>query len=245
MIDSMKTAIVTGSSSGMGAAIALKLAADGFAVIVNYAGSKERADRVVSEIESNGGKAISVQANVSLAEDVKKLFDEAEASFGRVDVLVNNAGKAIRKPLAEFSEEEYDTVMNINLKGVFLGINQAAKRLQDNGHIVNISASFQGAPIPGYGPYAASKMAIEKLTEVAAKELGERGITVNAVRPGPTETNLFNKGKDEKAKEFFASQAALGRLGQPEDIANVVSFLVSDRGGWVTGQAIGANGGYW
>ena len=245
MSNSIKSAIVTGSSSGMGAAIARKLAADGFAVVVNYTRSKEKADKVVDEIKNNGGKAISVQANVSAAEDLKKLFDEAESNFGRVDVLVNNAGKAIRKPLAEFSEEEYDTVMDINLKGVFLGLSQAAKRLQDNGRVVNISASFQGAPIPGYGPYAASKMAIEKLTEVAAKELGERGITVNAVRPGPTDTKLFNKGKDEKAKEFFASQAALGRLGQPEDIANVISFLVSEQGGWVTGQAIGANGGYW
>ena len=241
----IKTAIVTGSSSGMGAAIAHKLAADGFAVIVNYAGSKDKADRVVKEIESNGGKAISVQANVSAAEDVQRLFDEAESHFNRVDVLVNNAGRAIRKPLAEFTEEEYDKVMDINLKGVFLGLSQAAKRLQDNGRIVNISASFQGAPIPGYGVYAASKMAIEKITEVAAKEFGERGITVNAVRPGPTDTALFNKGKDDKAKEFFASQAALGRLGQPEDIANVISFLVSDKGGWVPGQAIGANGGYW
>ena len=241
----MKTAIVTGSSRGMGAAIAKKLADDGFAVVVNYAGSKESADNVVKEIESNGGKAITVQANVSNIEDIKKLFDEAEANFGRIDVLVNNAGKAIRKSLAEFSEAEYDQVMNINLKGVFLGLSQAAKRLENNGHVVNISASFQGAPIPGYGPYAASKMAIEKLTEVAAKELGERGITVNAVRPGPTDTNLFNKGKDKNAKEFFASQAALGRLGKPEDIANVVSFLVSDRGSWVTGQAVGANGGYW
>ncbi len=245
MASKIKTAIVTGSSSGMGAAIARKLAADGFAVIVNYAGNKEKADKVVSEIESNGGKAISVRANVAVAEDVRQLFDEAESHFERVDVLVNNAGKAIRKPLAEFSEAEYDMVMDINLKGVFLGLSQAAKRLQDNGHVVNISASFQGAPIPGYGPYAASKMAIEKLTEVAAKELGERGITVNAVRPGPTDTKLFNKGKDEKAKEFFASQAALGRLGQPEDIANVISFLVSEQGSWVTGQAIGANGGYW
>ena len=245
MSDLIKSAIVTGSSSGMGAAIARKLAADGFAVVVNYTRSKEKADKVVDEIKNDGGKAISVQANVSAAEDIKKLFDEAESNFGRIDVLVNNAGKAIRKPLAEFSEEEYDTVMDINLKGVFLGLSQAAKRLQDNGRIVNISASFQGAPIPGYGPYAASKMAIEKLTEVAAKELGERGITVNAVRPGPTDTKLFNKGKDEKAKEFFASQAALGRLGQPEDIANVISFLFSEQGGWVTGQAIGANGGYW
>lgn len=240
-----QTAIVTGASRGMGAAIAKQLAADAHAVVVNYFGSEDAAHRVVTEIKQAGGRALAVQGDVSQSSDVKHLFDEAERAFGGVDIVVNNAGRAMRKSLAEFSEAEFDQVVSINFKGVFLVMAEAARRLRDGGRIVNISASFQGAPIPGYGPYAASKMAIEKLTEVAAKELGSRNITVNALRPGPTRTDLFMTGKTEELVKHFATQAALGRIGEPEDVARVVSFLVSADGGWVTGQAIGANGGYW
>jgi 3-oxoacyl-[acyl-carrier protein] reductase len=239
-----QTAIVTGASRGIGAAIARRLAADGFAVVVDYAGSEDQANAVVKDIEDAGGQAIAVQGDVAVAASAARLFDEAER-LGPVRVLVNNAGRAIRKPLAEFTEVEFDTIVSTNLKGVFLTLSEAAKRLQDGGSIINISASFQGAPIPGYGPYAASKMAIEKLTEVAAKELGERGIRVNALRPGPTNTDLFNQGKSEEIKQQFAQQHALGRIGEPEDVAQVVSFLVSDEAGWVSGQSVGANGGYW
>ncbi|AIO95691.1 SDR family oxidoreductase [Burkholderia pseudomallei] len=241
----LKTAIVTGASRGIGAGIAQQLAADGHAVIVNYAGSRDSADAVVRSILDAGGQAVATQGDVSRAEDVTRLFDAAERAFGRVDVVVNNAGRAIRKPLAEFTEAEFDAVLATNLKGVFLMLREASLRLKDNGRIVNISASFQGGPIIGYGPYAASKMAIEKLTEVAAKELGGRNITVNSIRPGPTRTDLFMTGKNDELVKQFAAQSVLGRIGEPVDVARVVSFLVGADGGWVTGQSFGANGGYW
>lgn len=240
-----KTAIVTGASSGIGAGIAKQLAADGYAVIVNYAGNRANADEVVAEIAAAGGQALAVQADVSQAGEVGNMFTEAERAFGPVHVIVNNAGVAIRKPLAEFDEADFDKVVATNLKGVFLVLREAARRLSDNGRIINVSASFQGAPIVGYGPYAASKMAIEKLTEVAAKELGPRNITVNSIRPGPTRTKLFMTGKDERLVKIFADQAALGRIGEPEDIGRVVSFLAGEDGSWVTGQSFGVNGGYW
>ncbi|WP_299530610.1 SDR family oxidoreductase [Ulvibacterium sp.] len=241
-----KVAIVTGASRGMGAAIAKELGVKhNTAVVVNYAGSKQAAEDVVAEIVNAGGKAVAVQGDVSKSKDVKNLYDVAEKEYGKVDILVNNAGKAVRKPLVEFTEEEYDNVVDINLKGVFLNLSEASRRMKDNGSIINISASFQGAPIPGYSVYAASKMAIEKITEVAAKELGQRGIRVNSLRPGPTRTDLFMKGKNDEIVNKFASMSSLGRIGEPEDIANVVSFLVEDKSSWVTGQAIGANGGYW
>lgn len=240
-----KTAIVTGASSGIGAGIAKRLAADGYAVIVNYAGNRDSADDVVREIEAAGGRAKAVQADVANAEQVTGMFSQAEGTFGPIGVIVNNAGVAVRKPLAEFDEADFDRVVATNLKGVFLVLREAARRLPDNGRIINVSASFQGAPIAGYGPYAASKMAIEKMTEVAAKEFGPRNITVNAIRPGPTNTRLFMSGKSPELVKVFADQAALGRIGEPEDIGRVVSFLAGEEGGWVTGQAFGVNGGYW
>ena len=240
-----KIAIVTGASRGIGAGIAKVLAADGFTVLVNYAGDPAAAGSVVDEIKKKGGTALAIRADIGKSVEVSALFDQVEQKFGGIDVLVNNAGVAVRKSLAEFSEEDFDSVISTNLKGTFLTMREAARRMRPNGRIVNISASFQGSPIPGYGPYAASKMAVEKMTEVAAKELGVRGITVNAVRPGPTKTQLFMTGKSGEVQDQFAKQAALGRLGEPEDIARVVSFLVSEQGRWVTGQAIGANGGYW
>ncbi|MGJ5910112.1 SDR family oxidoreductase [Enterobacter sp. J706] len=240
-----KSAIVTGASRGIGAGIALRLAKDGFAVAVNYAGNEAAAQKIVDTIIAEGGKAFACQADVSKSHDVQRLFEETELRFGGVDVLVNNAGKAIRKQLSDFTEAEFDEVVAINLKGAFLVLAEASRRLRDSGRIINISASFQGAPIAGYGPYSATKLAIEKLTEVAAKELGSKCITVNAIRPGPTRTDLFMNGKNEDLVKQFAAQAALGRIGEPKDIADVVAFLVSEQGGWVTGQAFGVNGGYW
>lgn len=240
-----RIAIVTGASRGIGAEIAKALAADGLTVVVNYSGDSAAAAAVVDAIKENGGSAAAIRANIAKGQDVLALFDQVEREWGGIDVLVNNAGIAIRKSLEDYSEEEFDSVISTNLKGTFLTLREAARRMRVGGRIVNISASFQGAPIPGYGPYAASKMAVEKLTEVAAKELGVRGITVNSVRPGPTKTSLFLNGKSNEAQEQFARQTALGRLGLPEDIARVVSFLVSEQGSWITGQAIGANGGYW
>jgi 3-oxoacyl-[acyl-carrier protein] reductase len=240
-----RTAIVTGGSSGIGEAIAKRLAADGHRVIVNYAGNAVEGERVVSDIAASGGKAVAVQADVTSSTDVSALFDAAEAAFGSIGILVNNAGRAIRKELAAFTDAEFESVIRTNLFGAFHCMREAAGRLQHGGRIVNISMSFQGAPTPGYGVYFASKAAIEEMSRVLARELGSKGITVNALRPGPTRTKLFLEGKSPEVINHFESMIALGRLGEPEDIAESVSFLVSERGGWITGQSFAANGGYW
>jgi 3-oxoacyl-[acyl-carrier protein] reductase len=242
---SKKVAIITGASRGIGAEIAKKLAFDGFAVVVNYAGNQQKADEVVNVIKATGGEAIAVQGDVSNSKDVAHLFDAAEQEFGGVDVLVNNAG--IQTPtainLADTEDELYDRVFNTNTRGTFLLLRQAAKRLRDGGHIVNFSTSVVGLALPGYAVYAGSKAAIEVFTNILAKELRGRNITVNAVAPGPTATDLFYQGKSEELIQKFAQQSPLERLGQPEDIANAVAFLVSPAGGWVNGQTIRVNGG--
>jgi 3-oxoacyl-[acyl-carrier protein] reductase len=240
-----KVAIITGASGGIGAAIAKRLATDGVSVVVNYAGNASEADKIVAEIISAGGSAMAVKADVSSSGEVAALFDATEKQFGGVDILVSNAGRAIRKPLVEFEDADFDAVIKTNLYGTFHGMREAAKRLRDGGRIINISMSFQGEPIPGYGVYFGSKAAIEQMTAVAAKELGPRRITVNAVRPGPTRTPLFMSGKTLEIVKHFEDQIALGRLGEPEDVAKVVSFLASPEGEWVNGQSFAANGGYW
>lgn len=240
-----KVAVVTGGSSGIGEGIAKRLAADGHSLVVNYAGNAVEGDRVVADIAAAGGTAIAVRADVTDSGEVAALFDAAEREFGPVDVLVNNAGRAIRKELADFSDAEFDSVMRTNLFGAFYCMREAARRMSNGGRIVNISMSFQGAPIPGYGVYFASKAGIEEMTRVAAKELGAKGITVNALRPGPTRTKLFLDGKTPEVLQHFESMIALGRLGEPEDIAESVAFLVGSHGGWITGQSFAANGGYW
>lgn len=240
-----RVAIVTGASSGIGAAIAERLGRDGYAVAVNYSGHADGAEQVVQAIAQAGSRAAAIKADVTDPGEVRRLFDEAEAALGPVDVLVNNAGRAIRKPLAEFEDAEFESVIKTNLFGGFYAMREAARRLRDGGRVVNISMSFQGPPIPGYGVYSASKAAIEEMTRVAAKELGARGITVNALRPGPTRTKLFLEGKTPEVLRHFEGQIALRRLGEPSDIADAVSFLVGPQGGWVNGQAFAANGGYW
>lgn len=238
-----KVAIVTGAARGIGRAIALRLAAEGVSVVVNYAGSAAAADEVVSEIGMAGGSAIAVQADVSKSDDVRRLFDEAIARFGRVDILVNNAGVLFTRPVVETSEDEFDRLMAVNVKGTFLTSKEAARRMSDGGRIVNLSSSTTAMLLPGYGPYVASKGAVEQLSRSLAEELGPRGITVNCVSPGPTDTSLFREGKTEEQIQGFARAAALGRLGQPEDIAATVALLVSPDAGWVTGQNLRANGG--
>jgi len=238
-----QVAIVTGASRGIGAAIAERLAADGFTVIVNYSGNQALADQLVRKIEQNGGRALSAKADVSDAAAVAQLFDRAEQAFGGVDILVNNAGVIALAPVAEMSDADVDRLIDINLKGTFNTLREAAKRLRDNGRIINFSSSVVGLLQPGYGMYAASKAAVEALTSVLAKELRGRNITVNAIAPGPTATGLFLDGKTPELIERLAKMAPLERLGQPQDIAAAVSFLAGADGAWINGQTLRANGG--
>lgn len=238
-----RVAIVTGASKGIGRAIALRLGEDGIAVVVNYATSRQAADEVVAEIQAGGGKAVAVQADVGSPTAAATLFDAAEQNFGGADILVNNAGVMSLAPLTEMDDEAFETLLAINLTGTFRGIREAGKRLRDGGRIINFSSSVVGAYGPAYGGYAATKAAVEALTQVASKELGRRKITVNAVAPGPVETELFMTGKSDELVQNIVKTIPLGRLGQPQDIATVVSFLAGPDGGWVNGQVLRANGG--
>ncbi|EMI41528.1 SDR family oxidoreductase [Rhodopirellula sp. SWK7] len=238
-----KVALVTGSSRGIGRAIAERLASDGASVVVNYAGSVEAAQETVASIADAGGKAVAVQADISKTVDVRRLFDETVKHFGGINVLVNNAGALFTKPVVDVEEEEFDRLFGVNVKGTFFCCQEAAKRMNDGGRIVNLSSTTTALMLPGYGTYVATKGAVEQLTHVLAKELGSRGITVNAVSPGPTDTVLFNEGKSEEQKRSFAQMTALGRLGQPSDIADAIAMLVGADAGWITGQNIRVNGG--
>ncbi|RZM36281.1 MAG: SDR family oxidoreductase [Sphingomonas sp.] len=239
-----KVALVTGGSKGIGAAIAKRLAVDGMAVIVNYARGREDAEAVVAEIAASGGKAIAVQADVSTPDGIPSLFDAAERTFGGLDILVNNAGVAIFAPIADVSDADFDHQLAVNIAGVFRGMREGARRLRDGGRIISFSTSVVGALLPRYGVYTATKAAVEAMTSILAKELGTRGITVNAVAPGPTATALFMNGKSEALIQSMIDANPMKRLGQPEDIASVVAFLASPDGGWVNGQTIRANGGF-
>lgn len=242
-VENNKVAIVTGASRGIGAAVAKRLASDGFTVVVNYSGNADAAEAVIREIEDAGGKAISAQADVSNSADVRRLFDTAHEVFGGVDVLVNNAGIMALAPVADLSDADFDRLFAVNVKGSFNTMREAAKRLRDGGSIVNFSSSVVGLLQPGYGAYAATKAAIEATTMVLARELRGRHITVNAVAPGPTATDLFLKGKSDELVDRLAKLAPLERLGTPDDIAAAVSFLAGPDGAWINGQALRANGG--
>lgn len=238
-----KIAIVTGASRGIGATIAEKLALAGATVVVNYSGSKAAADEVVNTIVTAGGNAIAVQADVSKAADVKRLFDETIAAFGRVDVLVNNAGIMITKLIKDTTDEDFTRQFDINVRGVFNTLREAATKLADHGSIINFSTSVNRIMLPAYATYVASKSAVEQLTRVFSKEVGARGINVNSVSPGPTNTELFTTGKPQEVIDRLASLSAFNRIGEPEDIAQVVVFLASDEAKWINAQNIGANGG--
>jgi len=238
-----KVAIVTGASRGIGAEIAKRLAADGFAIAVNYANSAAEADTLVARIVASGGQAVAIKADVSNAADVRTLFDVTEQQLGRVDVLVNNAGVMNPTPLVDTSDELFEQTFRINTRGTFNTLREAGTRMNDGGRIVNFSSTALALNLPGYAIYNATKAAVESFTHVFAKELRGRNITVNAVAPGPVATELFLHGKSEEQIQQFAKIPPLQRLGQPEDIANVVSFLVGPDAGWVNGQILRANGG--
>jgi len=243
MSSEIRTAIVTGASKGIGAAIAKQLADDGFQIVVNYSSSSEEAGDVVAGIAAAGGRAIAVRADVADAAAVTALFDRAEAEFGKVDVLVNNAGISKFSPLAEVSDEDFRQQVAVNLTGTFNGMREGARRVRDGGRIINLSTSIIGHYSPGNSVYAATKAAVEAMTQILAKELGPRGVTVNAVAPGPIATELLFKGRSEALIQRLINDIPLGRLGLPEDIAQIVSFLAGPQSGWVNGQIIRANGG--
>lgn len=238
-----KVVLITGSSRGIGAAIALKVSQAGAKVIINYAGSKEPAEKLAQEINFNGGEALAIKADVSNSAEVKNLFDESIAHFGKIDVLINNAGIMITKLIKDTTDEDFDRHFNINVKGTFNTMREAATKLADNGSIINFSTSVNRIMLPGYATYVATKSAVEQLTRVFSKEIGSRGINVNSVSPGPTNTELFTNGKSEEVIARLASLSAFNRIGETNDIANVVVFLASDDAKWVNAQNIGVNGG--
>jgi 3-oxoacyl-[acyl-carrier protein] reductase len=240
---STRTAIVTGASRGIGSAVASRLAQDGFAVVVNYAGSEAEASAVVKKINADEGRAISAQADVSKPVEVARLFDAAEKEFGGVDVLVNNAGLMTLSSIATTDDATFDRLVAVNLKGTFNGLREAAKRLRAGGRIISFSTSVVGTKLETYGIYAATKSAIETLTAILSKELRGRSITVNAIAPGPTATDLFLNGKSQELIERFAKMNPLERLGTPQDIAAAVAFLAGPDGSWINGQVLRANGG--
>ncbi|MFW6695090.1 SDR family oxidoreductase [Streptomyces sp. MAR4 CNX-425] len=238
-----RVAVVTGGSRGIGRATARRLAADDFAVLVGYAGNRALAEEAVAEIAADGGTARAVQADVADEEQVAAVFDAAENDFGGVDAVVNAAGRMALAPVAELDLAELDAVHRTNIRGTFVVARQAARRLRAGGTLVTFSTSVVGLAPPGYGAYSASKGAVEALTPILARELRGRDVTVNAVAPGPTATDLFLDGKDEETVARLAAQPPLERLGTPADIAEVVAFLASPAGHWVNGQVVRANGG--
>jgi 3-oxoacyl-[acyl-carrier protein] reductase len=238
-----KVAIVTGASRGIGAAVAERLASEGFTVIVNYAGDAAAAEAHAGTIEAKGGRALTAKADVSDPQAVRGMFDAAEAAFGGVDVLVNNAGIMALSPLADTDDAAFERQVNVNLRGTFNTLREAAKRLRDGGRIINFSSSVVGLLQPTYGVYAGTKAAVEAMTSILAKELRGRNITVNAIAPGPTATALFLNANTPEVADRLAKLAPLERLGQPADIAAAVAFLAGPDGAWINGQTLRVNGG--
>lgn len=242
--NSLKTALVTGGSRGIGQCIAMRLAADGFAVVVNFAHNTAKAEETVAAIQAVGGRAIAVKGDVGNPEDVAALFTAAKEAFGRIDVVVNSAGIMPMATIRESSLADFDKVIATNLRGAFLVLGQAAAHVDDGGRIIALSTSVIAKSFPSYGPYIASKAGVEGLIHVLANELRGRRITVNAVAPGPVGTDLFCEGKSPEQIAQIANLAPLERLGTPEDIASAVAFLAGPDGGWINSQVLRSNGGF-
>jgi 3-oxoacyl-[acyl-carrier protein] reductase len=239
-----KVAVVTGASRGIGRAVAKRLAQDGFAVVVNYLSNASEAEEVVAEIKVMGGEAIAVNADVANQTDVQRLFEETVKKFGSVDVVVHNSGIMPLSPIGKSDVELFDKVISTNLRGAFLVLAEAAQRIAAGGRIIAFSSSVLAKNFPTYGPYIASKAGVEGLMRVLANELRGRNVSVNVVAPGPVATELFVKGKSEEQIAELSKMPPLERLGKPEDIANVASFLAGPDGGWINGQVLRANGGF-
>ena len=237
-----RVALVTGGSGGIGKAVVNKLVADGFAVAVHYAGNQAKADALVEQITAAGGRALAVGGDVADETAMTALFDEVEAAFGGIDVVVNTAGIMLLGPIADFDLDSFDKIMRTNVRGTFVVSQQAARRVRTGGAIINFSTSVTRTQFPNYGAYVASKSAVEGMTMILARELRGKDITVNVVAPGPTATPLFLEGKSEEAIAGLAKAAPLERLGTPEDIAESVAFLAGPAR-WVNGQTIFTNGG--
>lgn len=242
-----KTAVVTGASKGIGAAIAKHLAAEGASVVVNYASSKAGADAVVAEITAAGGKAVAVQADVSSQADIARLFTEAKAAFGQVDILVNNAGVYEFRPLESVTEEHFHRQYNLNVLGLILTTQEAVKHFPaGGGSVVNISSLVSGTfAAPNGAVYSSTKAAVDAVTRSLSKELGARGIRVNAVNPGMVETEGFHTAgiAESDMRTQIEAQTPLGRIGQPKDIAPAVVFFASDDASWITGETLYVTGG--
>jgi 3-oxoacyl-[acyl-carrier protein] reductase len=242
-MNTARIALVTGASRGIGAAIARRLARDGLTVVINYSGDPAPAEALVRDITQAGGKALATKADVSNPAAVRTMFDHIDSVLGGLDVLVNNAGIMSLAAIGDTDDASFDRLIAVNLKGTFNTLREAARRMRNGGRIVNFSSSVVGLLPPTYAVYAATKAGVETMAQILSKELRGRNITVNTVAPGPTATDLFLTGKSQDAVDRLAKAAPLERLGQPEDIANAVAFLVGTDGGWVNGQVLRANGG--
>lgn len=237
-----KVALVTGASRGIGQGIAERLGKAGATIVVNYAGNQQAADEVVTKIQSFGTSAIALQANMGNVEEIRRLFQATIDQCGQLDILINNAGIGSMAAIADVTEDEYDRVFDINVRGVLFAMQEAARRMNQNGRIVTVSSSTTLYPDPGVAVYAASKAAIKLFTQVLAKEVGDRGITVNTIMPGPTVPGMFANLPPEVQQQAAAS-SPFNRVGTPQDIADIIAFLVSEEARWLTGQDICANGG--
>ena len=238
-----KVVLVTGASKGIGATLARNFAKSGARVIINYAGDQVAADAIVTEIKGEGGDAIAVQADVSKSGDVKRLFETAISHYGSIHVLVNNAGIMLTKLLKDTTDEDFTRQFDTNVRGTFNTLREAATQLATGGSIINFSSTNDRLILPTYSTYAATKAAVEQLTRVFAKEVGSRGINVNSVSPGPTNTELFTRGKSPEMIKYLASLSVFNRIGETNDIVPIVLFLASDEAKWITAQNIGVNGG--